>query len=265
MRLCSTVLRFRKQDFYSQKQGSGPILTQVGDNNAGIEKPVHRRSPKMRGVMGRKRPSNAAWRELLHDAQHCTLCPRMSCSKRVLSDLNGPSDASIMFVAEAPGRLGAERTGIPLFGDRTGDRFEGLMAAMRWQRCDVFITNAVLCNPRDEAGNNDAPDPTEIENCSTHLKRTICLVDPVLIVALGAVALRALSLIEQHSLRLRDSVGGLTPWFGRQLGVLYHPGPRSAVHRPWEVQLKDARRLAAASQSNGITNTRSRHFGATKE
>jgi len=182
--------------------------------------------------------------KLVSDAQDCRLCPRMSCSRRVLTDLNGPWKARIMFVAEAPGRLGAERTGIPLFGDRTGDRFEELLHAMHWHRCDVFITNAILCNPRESNGNNGVPAPTEISNCSSFLRRTIDLVNPVIVISLGRVALKALALVSQHDLELRASVGRLVRWYGRRLGILYHPGPRTVVHRPWRLQLQDAQRIA---------------------
>jgi uracil-DNA glycosylase family 4 len=152
-----------------------------------------------------------------------------------------------MFVAEAPGRLGAERTGIPLFGDRTGDRFEQLLDAMQWYRCDVFITNAILCNPLDINGNNGSPTGAEISNCSSLLRRTIDLVDPLVVVSLGRVSLKALALVHEHKLELRASVGKLVPWYGRWLGVLYHPGPRTAVHRPWRKQVQDAQAIARTS------------------
>lgn len=168
----------------------------------------------------------------------------MSHSRRVLGDPNGPWDARIMFIAEAPGRLGAEKTGIPLFGDRTGDRFEELLGAMQWHRCDVFITNAILCNPRDLNGNNGSPSSTEISNCSSFLRRTIDLVDPLVVISLGRVALSALGMICKHDLNLRTSVGELVEWYGRRLGVLYHPGPRTVIHRPWKKQVRDAQILA---------------------
>jgi uracil-DNA glycosylase family 4 len=149
-------------------------------------------------------------------------------------------------VAEAPGRLGAEKTGIPLFGDRTGDRFEELLQKMNLRRGEVFITNAVLCNPRDHNGNNDTPTKTEIANCSSFLLRTIELVSPNVVIALGRTALYALSMIVPHQLTLRDSVGTLTSWGSFKLGVLYHPGPRTAVHRPWKKQLEDASNIGLA-------------------
>ncbi|HLY61005.1 MAG TPA: uracil-DNA glycosylase [Terriglobia bacterium] len=171
----------------------------------------------------------------------------MECSRKVLSDFNGDWSAVILFVAEAPGRLGAEVTGIPLFGDRTGDRFDEILKRMRLRRDEVFITNAVLCNPRDESGNNDTPSRNEIYNCSSFLKRTIEYVNPTVVIALGRVALEALDKIDEHTLTLKDSVGRLHEWNDRQLGVLYHPGPRTTVHRPWKLQLEDAQKLARSA------------------
>jgi uracil-DNA glycosylase len=168
----------------------------------------------------------------------------MGNSKRVLTDLNGPWDAQVVFVAEAPGRLGAEVTGVPLFGDRTGDRFDELLSVMRWNRSDVFITNAVLCNPRDERGNNDTPTRKEIANCSRLLRQTIDVIDPLLVVALGRVALDALRAISDHEADLRTYAGSVIPWANRRLGILYHPGPRTAVHRNWSLQLRDAQKIA---------------------
>jgi uracil-DNA glycosylase family 4 len=171
----------------------------------------------------------------------------MGNSKRVLTDLNGPWDAQVVFVAEAPGRLGAEVTGVPLFGDRTGDRFEELLSAMGWNRSDVFITNAVLCNPRDQHGNNDTPTRKEIANCSRLLCQTIDVIDPLLVVALGRVALDALRAVSDHEAELRRCAGKVIPWAKRRLGILYHPGPRTAVHRSWRLQLSDAQQIAEAA------------------
>lgn len=168
----------------------------------------------------------------------------MKCSRRVLTQLNGNWNAHVMFIAEAPGRLGAEVTGVPLFGDRTGDRFEELLKVMGWSRSAVFITNAVLCNPRDGNGNNDRPTAKEIRSCSKLLERTIEAVNPQLVVALGRVALEALAAIASHECDLRSSVGEVVVWHQRHLGVLYHPGPRTVIHRPWDKQVKDAKRIA---------------------
>ena len=72
--------------------------------------------------------------EVIRRAQACTSCPRMAGSRRVLSRLNGNWESPVMFVGEAPGRLGAEQTGIPFYGDRSGTRFGDLLMAMRMER-----------------------------------------------------------------------------------------------------------------------------------
>ena len=87
--------------------------------------------------------------DLVQCVSHCNLCQRLCGRTKVLSQGNGSLNAKILFVAEAPGRLGADRTGIPLYGDRTGDNFEALLGNVGWHRQDIFITNALLCNPRD--------------------------------------------------------------------------------------------------------------------
>ena len=187
---------------------------------------------------------------LILDARECRACERMSHSRRVLTDLNGCWNAEVLFVAEAPGRLGAEVSGIPLCGDRTGDRFQELIAHIGWNRESLFITNAVLCNPRDDKGNNDTPNRKEVHNCSQLLRRTIMQVNPRLVVALGRVALESLSLLDSHGRGLRQHAGTTTAWYGRTLAVLYHPGPRSVVHRPWGQQLRDAEKVAEYAENS---------------
>jgi len=157
-----------------------------------------------------------------------------------------------MFVAEAPGRLGAELYGIPLFGDKTGQTFEFLLGIAGLSRKDVFITNAVLCNPRTEAGLNDKPSITEILNCNSWLRQTIELVSPVVVVSLGVTALYSLSLIQKHNVVLREDVGRPVRWFGRYLIPLYHMSPRALIHRNIDTQKKDYRRLQRFVSSLGV-------------
>jgi uracil-DNA glycosylase len=188
---------------------------------------------------------------LIAEVSACRRCPRMGNSRRVLSERNGPWNARVLFVAEAPGRLGADRNGIPLCGDQTGVRFERLLDGMGWSRTDVFITNAVLCNARDEKGRNATPMRPELANCAPFLSRTLELVDPALVIALGRLGLEALGRLQPHGLSLCAAAGTLAEWNGRMLGVLYHPGARSARYRPWLVQLADAQCLARAAERAG--------------
>jgi uracil-DNA glycosylase family 4 len=158
-------------------------------------------------------------------------------------------------VAEAPGRLGADRTGIPLCGDKTGDNFEKLLSNIGWKRSQVFITNAVLCNPREGNGTNGTPTHAEIANCSAYLEMTINLVRPDVIVSLGATALGALDMISPHGLQLREAIAKLAPWYRSKLFPLYHPGPRAMVHRSLAKQRSDFMRLAKAVHPEGGLRT----------
>ena len=169
----------------------------------------------------------------------------MNGRTRVLGHANGPLTARLLFIAEAPGRLGADISGVPLTGDRAGRTFSTLLDAGGFPRADVFITNAVLCNPRDVAGRNDRPARREVANCGSHLVRLIRIVQPAWVVTLGAVALDAVSRIAPHGLVLARDVGRPVAWHGRQLVPLYHPGPRALIHRPLVVQRADYQRLAA--------------------
>lgn len=188
-----------------------------------------------------------AFRALEHAAAACDACPRMRGRRRVLGAGNGSLHTRLLFVAEAPGRLGAEMSGIPLHGDRTGKNFERLLAAVGLRRDDVFITNAVLCNPQSPAGVNDKPTRAEIAECNHFLSATISVVDPALVIALGVSALAALSKVERHELTLRSNLARPTPWFDRHLAVLYHPSPRTRVFRTFEEQVGDLARCLHSS------------------
>ncbi len=175
---------------------------------------------------------------------YCDICPRMARRKKVLTLANGNIDSKVLFVAEAPGRLGADKTGVPLCGDKAGDNFETLLKNVGWFRDKVFITNAVLCNPRDKKGRNAPPTNEEISNCSEFLSMTIEVIEPDVIVTLGAVALRSLSFIQPHNYSLKSKVGTLVPWFGRKIVPLYHPSQRAVVHRSLAAQRNDFYKLA---------------------
>lgn len=166
----------------------------------------------------------------------------MEGRRRVLSCANGPLEARVLFVAEAPGRLGGDRTGIPLTSDQTGRNFARLLLEAGLRREEVFVTNAVLCNPRTPDGRNRAPSRTERASCLEHLRPVLELVRAPVVVSLGAVALAQLDAIAPHGLSLRD-VAQPAAWRDRVLFPLYHPGPRAQIHRPFALQQADFRAL----------------------
>ena len=173
--------------------------------------------------------NRAPFSKLEAEAAACNTCERMCERRAVLSKLNGALTPKIMFIAEAPGRNGADRTRIPFHGDASGATFEKLLASINLRREEIFITNTVLCSPRKPSGANDKPTKTEIRNCSDFLRRTIEVINPPLIATLGAVALEALKLIKPHEYTLKKSAAQILPWHGRRLVPLYHPSPQVLI------------------------------------
>ncbi len=181
--------------------------------------------------------------DLAGKAAACRRCPGVVPGSAVVDARPGASGPHVLFVGEAPGRLGAARTGLPLHGDVAGRRFARLLGEARLERAQVAVTNAVLCLPLDQQGNNRRPKGQEVLACSGFLAAAIGAVRPGMVVALGGVALAALGHIEPHGLTLRTAVGRFVPWSGTVLTALYHPAARSAAHRPWEQQVQDWRRM----------------------
>jgi len=72
------------------------------------------------------------FQSLVEQAAACRLCPNLADQPAVLSSGNGSLNAQVVFVAEAPGRFGAGRTGIPFSGDQSGKNFETLLDHTGW-------------------------------------------------------------------------------------------------------------------------------------
>lgn len=176
----------------------------------------------------------------------------MKVSARILGLSSGSLEAKVLFIGEAPGRLGADSTGIPFHGDKAGDNFEKLLDFVGISREDIFVTNAVLCNPKDESGNNSTPTSEEIGNCAGFLREQIELINPSIVVTLGANALKSTALICAHRLTLRDDVRSSHLWFGRQLLPLYHPGQRAMIHRSFANQRSDYQFVADQLKRMGV-------------
>ena len=187
---------------------------------------------------------------LATEAASCTRCPAMCEKTAVLSDLNGPLDARVMFIGEAPGRKGADRTRIPFSGDQSGKNFDRFLASINLRRDQIFITSAALCNPQTSSGANRKPTQTEVMNCSAFLRGAVELVDPLVIVTLGSVALDALKRIHYHQFTLKEAAGKIHEWHGRLLVPIYHPSPQVlASHRREAEQLSDYKVVARAIKS----------------
>ena len=183
------------------------------------------------------------FKNLENQAVNCSLCPAMANQPAIFSKANGNLNANIVFVAEAPGRFGAGRTGVPFHGDKSGENFEKLLKHIGLTRKDVFITNAALCNPL-ENGNNRRPKTSEIKNCLPFLKKTLDLICPHVVVTLGSTGLLAINLILGTQYQLKDRVAQPLTTQDFILFPLYHPSPRvTNWMRPLAQQKKDFQKI----------------------
>jgi uracil-DNA glycosylase len=118
----------------------------------------------------------AAIAEEISVCTKCDLCKMRT--KTVPGD--GPPDAAIMFIGEAPG-FHEDRSGHPFVG-AAGNLLNDLLNSIGVDRSQVFITNVVKCRPPS----NRDPLPDEIGTCtSNYLDRQIALINPRMIVAIG--------------------------------------------------------------------------------
>ncbi|HEV2859420.1 MAG TPA: uracil-DNA glycosylase [Pyrinomonadaceae bacterium] len=192
-------------------------------------------------------PRAAEFAALVAEAAACRRCPAMCGRSAVLSERNGRPGARVMFVGEAPGRQGGDRTRVPFSGDQSGRNFSRFIASVGLSREELFITNSALCNPRSETGANRKPTREEVANCSEFLRRQMEVIDPPVVVTLGAVSLAALRAINYHPLTLKENAGEVHGWHGRLLVPLYHPSPQVlASHRREAAQLEDYKSVARA-------------------
>lgn len=110
----------------------------------------------------------------------------------------GPRNAKIILIGEAPGEQ-EDLKGIPFVG-RAGKFLDSRLSEAGLDRSELFITNIVRCRP----SGNRKPRDEEIRECLPNLVEELKKMNPRVIIALGAVAFRALT---GQTVRLIDVVG----------------------------------------------------------
>ena len=194
------------------------------------------------------------YKQLYMEAQACRICPDLADKTAVLSELNGSLSPKVFFIGEAPGRVGADKTRRPFYGDKSGDNFQTLLDSIALSRDDIFITSAVMCSPRSPTDANRKPKRLEIRNCSSYLKRVLELINPPVVATLGSVALDAIKVIEPHDLALKYHAGRIFDWNGRKLIPLYHPSPQViAAQRGLGIQLEHFQTVGKVVKAAGAS------------
>lgn len=161
----------------------------------------------------------------------CRSCPRLVHHLKRMAEAHpdwhnapvpglGPVDAPLLILGLAPGRLGANRTGIPFVGDRSAVWLQERLTergcmSVQGQPQGIRISNAVKCLP---PGNK--PSTREIKMCTKKWLRHE-LGPPKVVFALGRIA---------HDAVLR-CVG---------LPLTKHPFAHGAAHQVGELHLVDS-------------------------
>jgi uracil-DNA glycosylase family 4 len=152
--------------------------------------------------------------EIREDIGDCTRCKLHTLGRAQIVFGVGNPAADLMFVGEAPG-ADEDVQGVPFVG-RAGQLLTKMIEAMGFAREDVYIANVIKCRPPD----NRNPDPDEVLSCEPFLFRQIESIRPVVIVALGAFAAKALLKSEQPISKLR---GQVHDYHGAKLIPTFHP------------------------------------------
>jgi uracil-DNA glycosylase len=155
-----------------------------------------------------------ALRAIQDEIGDCTRCPLAYAGRRKIVFADGDPNARLMFVGEGPG-ADEDASGIPFVG-KAGQLLNNMIGAMGLKREEVYIANIVKCRPPA----NRVPEPVEANTCSQFLLRQIDVVQPQVIVALGATAAMYLLGVKQSLVSLRGKWHGCR---GAKLVVTYHP------------------------------------------
>jgi uracil-DNA glycosylase family 4 len=128
----------------------------------------------------------------------CAVCHLASMRTQTVFGQGNP-DARIVFVGEAPG-FEEDRQGLPFVG-RAGQLLNAMIErGMGLKREDVYICNVLKCRPP----NNRTPSTDEIAACSPYLFEQIRIIQPEVIIALGAPAAQTLLCTKESIGRLRS-------------------------------------------------------------
>jgi len=133
-----------------------------------------------------------SFEELRTTVLTCTKCPNLVAFRHsVVFGVGNPS-AELMFVGEAPG-ADEDRQGEPFVG-RAGELLTKIIQTMGFQRSEVYIANVLKCRPDMPPGASGNRQPTqgEMETCLPYLRQQIEHIQPKVMVALGATAMRGL-------------------------------------------------------------------------
>jgi len=158
-------------------------------------------------------PDSGALRAIEQIVRTCQNCALSKTRNHVVFGMGNPT-ANLMLIGEAPGEE-EDKQGVPFVG-KAGQLLDKILAAIGFQRSEIYIANILKCRPPS----NRDPNPDEIEQCKPHLDQQIAAIQPKVILALGRIAGQTLLKSEAPLGRLRKETHA---YQGVPLIVTYHP------------------------------------------
>jgi uracil-DNA glycosylase len=124
-----------------------------------------------------------SWAQLSQEISVCANCALCEgCTQKVPGQ--GDPNAPLMLIGEGPGQQ-EDSQGLVFVGP-AGQLLTKMLAAIQLPRENVYICNIVKCRPPQ----NRTPLPEEIEACRPHLLAQWALVQPRVVLLLGATAVQ---------------------------------------------------------------------------
>lgn len=165
--------------------------------------------------------------EAQKEALSCRKCGPLCSSRTRVVFGEGPLNAGIFIVGEAPG-FNEDREGKPFRG-ASGMLLDRLLASVGIEREEVYLTTLVKCHPPE----GRSPKPAEINTCRLYLLSQLAAIDPRVVVAMGDLASRNLTGRKETVSRIR---GRAIPLDGRYVfptlslrRALYTPADRALL------------------------------------
>lgn len=149
------------------------------------------------------------------EIENCAACGLHKTRNKVIFG-EGNYHAAIMIIGEAPG-ADEDRIGRPFVG-QSGQLLDKILAACGFTRDKhVFISNIVKCRPPG----NRVPSEIEVEACIPFLLKQIEMIDPKIIIPLGATALKRL--FGNNDLKITRLRGSWMEYKNKLVMPVYHP------------------------------------------
>ncbi len=127
----------------------------------------------------------------------------------------GNPQAKILVIGEGPGQ-NEDETGLPFVG-RAGQLLDKILASVELDsEQDVYIANIVKCRPPG----NRKPTDTEMAACMPYLREQLRLMDPFILLLMGATAVQGLLGDKRGITKIR---GQWLEWEGRLCMPMLHP------------------------------------------